>query len=325
MIDGDESDSEEGEGGENSVVEQHGSLPVHRSSSVRSVSRSASASVPRPTDTATATKYARESALVRATAAVLIQRALRERLARSQTQQEVNRSDALSPSSNATATTAPPNKGLTGSHTKTLEGNNDNDAPQEAAINDPALPESLENALRILQNRFRFGRLRRNLRARDLEDAARTVQELWRRRRTIADHYDEVARGRRESAAREIQNAFRRRRHLSIQRTNSGDRLDEPPQVRNHQPGASLSHAEPVVNSADAGNASTVRTVQPVASMSIEPQVGALPLCVVCMSAVVQVALLPCGHAHLCGECASCVNRCPACRKRIALQIRIFL
>jgi hypothetical protein len=50
-----------------------------------------------------------------------------------------------------------------------------------------------------------------------------------------------------------------------------------------------------------------------------------IPSCIVCINENVQVALLPCGHAQLCLNCASMVRRCPTCRRIVALQIRIYL
>lgn len=52
--------------------------------------------------------------------------------------------------------------------------------------------------------------------------------------------------------------------------------------------------------------------------------------CVVCMSSQINTAILPCGHACMCHECAGELMReadacCPLCRAKMTFVSRIFL
>ena len=176
-------------------------------------------------------------------------------------------------------------------------------------VGDDGLPEPVLNALRILQNRFRFARLRRQVNERDREEAIRRLQELWRRRREVNLHFQAMRRGKEHAAARDIQTAFRAA-------------LSRRQRVPNSPSSPSLSTA--------ASSAAHTAHIQhryynsPSRSNEVEP-VSGLPLCIICMSNIVGIALLPCGHAHVCGDCGQHLRRCPSCRRRIALQIRIFL
>jgi hypothetical protein len=52
------------------------------------------------------------------------------------------------------------------------------------------------------------------------------------------------------------------------------------------------------------------------------------PLCVVCDEAVVGMAVLPCFHVCVCGECAEKVlkqGRCPMCRTPVERMHRVYL
>jgi len=278
--------------------------------------------------TSSSSSLTANNALLRATAAVLIQRALRERnwgnkgSHKPPAQIESGRpSGVRNVNDNDTIVDVPPSSAYSPPSvhfdpavktTPFLRQRSEEDEVSSPSLSFdvPDLPESVENALRILQNRFRFGILRRNLRARDRDEAARRVQEAWRRRRAIASHFEAIANGRREAAAREIQMAFRAMR-LNRRRGDGTEVVGSPTTVDS-----------PIDGNRD--RVSPPAASPPPSSISA-PSSSSLPLCVICMTDVVQVALLPCGHAHLCGECASCLNRCPACRKRVALQIRIFL
>jgi hypothetical protein len=55
------------------------------------------------------------------------------------------------------------------------------------------------------------------------------------------------------------------------------------------------------------------------ASTSAEP--GRVPLCDLCL---LQVALVPCGHANVCRRCSRRLQLCPFCRKEILRRQRIF-
>jgi hypothetical protein len=165
------------------------------------------------------------------------------------------------------------------------------------------IPEPVLNALRILQNRFRFARLRRQVNERDRDQAIRRLQELWRRRREVNLHFQAMRRGKEHAAARDIQLAFRAamsRRQVS-------------------SPTEALIRAKPPPTQA------TAHPVQQHRRRDSSDSSNDLPLCIICMTNPVGIALLPCGHAHVCGDCGQHLRRCPSCRRRIALQIRIYL
>lgn len=161
-----------------------------------------------------------------------------------------------------------------------------------------AVPESAVNALRVLQNRFRMVRLRRIMRERDAHQLVSRLQSLWRRRRELKQHFAALRRGREDAAARDIQRAYLRHR----QRQN-GFAVSTPPEQR-------------------------LGGVPALATSSMARGEGgetSMPLCIVCLGEEVQIAMLPCGHAQVCAGCGSRCDRCPTCRKLIALQIRIYL
>ncbi|XP_021724693.1 baculoviral IAP repeat-containing protein 3-like [Chenopodium quinoa] len=45
--------------------------------------------------------------------------------------------------------------------------------------------------------------------------------------------------------------------------------------------------------------------------------------CRICLSAEVDVTLVPCGHV-LCRRCSSAVSKCPFCRLQVSKTLRIF-
>lgn len=162
-----------------------------------------------------------------------------------------------------------------------------------------AVPESAVNALRVLQNRFRMVRLRRIMRERDAHQLVSRLQSLWRRRRELKQHFAALRRGREDAAARDIQRAYLRHR----QRQN-GFAVSTPPEQR-------LGGVPALATSSMARGEGGGET--------------SMPVCIVCLGEEVQIAMLPCGHAQVCAGCGSRCDRCPTCRKLIALQIRIYL
>lgn len=49
------------------------------------------------------------------------------------------------------------------------------------------------------------------------------------------------------------------------------------------------------------------------------------PLCRVCLSEVVQMAFMPCGHSCSCARCSARLSGCPICRSHIEQALRIYL
>ena len=48
-------------------------------------------------------------------------------------------------------------------------------------------------------------------------------------------------------------------------------------------------------------------------------------LCVVCFEEPREIALIPCGHRHLCAFCADKVTACPTCRKEVQGRLSVYL
>jgi len=48
-------------------------------------------------------------------------------------------------------------------------------------------------------------------------------------------------------------------------------------------------------------------------------------LCVICLSAARNCALVPCGHSQVCVDCANRIDHCPICRKRVASRVKLYL
>eukprot|EP00758_Cryptobia_borreli_P005325 Tbor_TRINITY_DN4841_c0_g1::TRINITY_DN4841_c0_g1_i1::g.1425::m.1425 len=197
----------------------------------------------------------------------------------------------------------------------------DNDAGTQAGDTDAVrpllteedLPETLIGALRILQNRFRFARLQRQVVAREQDQAIRRVQEIWRRRRDIQRYFNAVRSGREDAAARDIQRAYR----CAVERRQLGSAVGGRSSAQKV--------SEEVVPTTGHMCQKPPEKPQRQEKHEQEDQQQSLPICIVCLDQIVQIALLPCGHAHICSTCATSLRKCPTCRKRIALQIRIFL
>lgn len=47
--------------------------------------------------------------------------------------------------------------------------------------------------------------------------------------------------------------------------------------------------------------------------------------CKICLNAEVGVVFQPCGHLCCCVQCASALQKCPICRKRISGSVRTFI
>ena len=46
--------------------------------------------------------------------------------------------------------------------------------------------------------------------------------------------------------------------------------------------------------------------------------------CIVCMDAVKNCVLIPCGHMHTCVPCASLLENCPICRVHVDRVQKVF-
>lgn len=55
-----------------------------------------------------------------------------------------------------------------------------------------------------------------------------------------------------------------------------------------------------------------------------QPAVPAVPLCVACKAKQRSVALLPCAHRVLCGDCAVAVHECPICLTRVTERVATY-
>lgn len=176
----------------------------------------------------------------------------------------------------------------------------DMDADEDASPHtELSVPDSALQALRILQNRFRFQRFRRMIEEREQNELIRRIQQLWRRRKNLKQHFEALHSGREDVAARDIQRAYLRHRNAAALRDQDGN--------------GGCSRARPT------------RQPPPAAPSSCGHAAVFQPLCIICMHQAVQIAFLPCGHAHTCVPCAAQCLRCPTCRRMVALQIRIYL
>jgi hypothetical protein len=184
---------------------------------------------------------------------------------------------------------------------------------------DAELPDAALQALRILQNRFRFQRFRRMIEEREQNELIRRLQQLWRRRKNLKRHFEALRSGRQDAAARDIQRAYLRHRE---QRQQQQQQQPEPQLSRalfNDRGCASAAHLPAAVTTQQEVPHSVAHPQHlPVESCNV-------PQCIICMHHVVQIAFLPCGHAHTCVPCAAQCLRCPTCRRMVALQIRIYL
>ena len=202
--------------------------------------------------------------------------------------------------------------------------------------------QNMENAEAIiplltrLQRRFRCRRERQEwahlhdiVRRRHENDAARRLQEHWRRARYAWQHKAAANCGLRANAASCIQVAFRKYRYRT--KYCSSPRLAEYDQNEHCFTKESIARPEnrsAAVNSnrnwkrcrhdSDSSNCE-------ITCVSSNESVVAFPSCFVCIGAPVQVALVPCGHAQMCRQCAARVRRCPSCRQVIGLRFQIFL
>lgn len=58
--------------------------------------------------------------------------------------------------------------------------------------------------------------------------------------------------------------------------------------------------------------------------ISPDPNTPGYPKCVVCLERDSTVAYFPCGHTVTCRTCATSLNDCPMCRRRITHVARLF-
>lgn len=49
------------------------------------------------------------------------------------------------------------------------------------------------------------------------------------------------------------------------------------------------------------------------------------PACIVCMARPQEVAIDPCGHVSMCGNCSQAVRNCPMCRGPISKVLRVYI
>jgi hypothetical protein len=165
-------------------------------------------------------------------------------------------------------------------------------------------------AFRQMRARVEFRDILQQVRERDRNRAAVRLQEAWRQRRNVVQHRRALLTGRRDNAARSIQAAFRRFRGVPAVRRSASS-----PTTTQSQ---GLALPRPRDSRSVGGDRGRRGSVEPARD-------HLLPTCIVCLDEIVQIALLPCGHAHLCEDCSQALRRCPMCRVLIAVRVRIFL
>ena len=46
--------------------------------------------------------------------------------------------------------------------------------------------------------------------------------------------------------------------------------------------------------------------------------------CVVCMDKPLEMVFVPCGHICVCEECSAQITRCPICRSRTQMAVKVY-
>jgi hypothetical protein len=209
----------------------------------------------------------------------------------------------------------------------------DAETVHEALLHGAPYPENLISAVRLFQMRFRLSRIREQVHERDRAAAARRVQETWRKHRVVQNYRTRLEQGKREAAARAIQRFLRTTKQLQSTHEGVGDdRIVHHHDVEGHirqcrnvgcQTALStvgqVEVPRPHDRHVDAASAVAMQRPDPLT----RPMDG--PVCIICLEAPVQAAILPCGHAQTCFSCCSRLRRCCTCRCVIALRIRIYL